>query len=214
MRIRIFVSLIALLLTATLYAQTNEIGIFVNQSALSSSSETDPAIPITGKVKFDSKSGYGISFDRFINPGLAVQLSGQTVRAKARISASTAGVSLGESAGTLDLKQYDAALHWYLAPNRSFRPYVGTGIAWIGSGKLKTAAEPAAGIEAGSVGLRNKLTWLVDGGVDFSVSQRSAITLAAKYTHYTAKLETTPDDLFQSLKLDPLTLALGIRFKF
>ena len=55
---------------------------------------------------------------------------------------------------------------------------------------------------------------LVDGGVDFSVSQRTTITLAAKYTHYTAKLDTTPDDLFQNLKLNPLTVAAGVRFKF
>jgi outer membrane protein W len=143
-----------------------------------------------------------------------VQLSGQTVRGNAKLSVSASGLNLGETDGTLDLKQYDAALHWYVVPRGSIRPYVGGGIAWIGSGKLKINADPASGDPATSVKLENKTTWLADGGVDFSVSPQVTITLAGKYTHYTAKLNTTPDDLFQNLKLNPLTIAAGIRFKY
>ena len=135
MRFRIFASFIAFLLTVSLYAQTNEIGVFVNHSSFSSSSATDPAIPLTGTIKFDSKVGYGISFNHYLSPNLSVQLSGQTVRGKARVGASVAGVSLGQTDGTLDLKQYDAALHWYVVPNGTFKPYVGAGVAWIGSSK-------------------------------------------------------------------------------
>ncbi|MGH9810790.1 MAG: OmpW family outer membrane protein, partial [Terriglobia bacterium] len=140
--------------------------------------------------------------------------SGQTVRGNAKLSVSASGLNLGETGGTLDLKQYDAALHWYVVPSGSFRPYVGAGIAWIGSGKLKIDADPASNDPATTVRLENKTTWLADGGVDFSVSPQVTITLAGKYTHYTAKLNTTPDDLFQNLKLNPLTIAAGIRFKY
>lgn len=214
MRFRIFVSLIAFLMTASIYAQTNELGVFVNHSSFSSTSKTDPATSVTGSIQFDSKMGYGISFNHYLSPNLSVQLSGQTVRGKARVTASIAGAGLLEEEGTIDLKQYDAALHWYLVPNGTFKPYVGAGVAWIGSGKLTSDPDPASGGLASTVALENKTTWLADGGVDFSVSQKTTITLAAKYTHYTARLNTTPDDLFQNLKLNPLTLAAGIRFKF
>lgn len=213
MRFRIFVSLVAFLLTASLYAQTNEIGVFVNHSSFSSSSETDPTIPLTGTVKIDSKAGYGISFNHYFSPNLAIQFSGQTIRGKARLGTSVAGVNLPEADATLDMKQYDAALRWYVIPSGSFRPYVGAGIAWIGSGKLKSDVVQS-GTGAKSIGLENKTTWLAAGGVDFSVSPQVTITLAGKYTHYTAELDTTPDDLFHNLKLNPLTVAAGIGYRF
>lgn len=214
MRLRILVSLIALLLSVSLYAQTNEIGVFVNHSSFSSTSETDPATSLTGSIKFDSKMGYGISFNHYLSPNLSVQLSGQTVRGNAKVTASIGGLGLLEDKGSIDLKQYDAALHWYVIPNGTFKPYVGAGVAWIRSATLKFDADPASGTLANTVALENKTTWLADGGVDFSVSPQTTITLAAKYTHYTAKLNTTPDDLFQNLKLNPLTLAAGVRIKF
>jgi outer membrane protein W len=214
MRLRILLFLIASTLCISSQAQTNEIGVFANHTSLSSSTVFDQADGLTATVKFDSRVGYGLSFTHFLSPNVALQLSGQTLRADAKLEVASGLLAIAAPDGSLDLKQYDAAIHWYMVPRGAIRPYVGGGIAFVRSGKLKSPGDPAAGVAAETVTLDNKTTWLADAGLDYRVSQDVTITLAAKYTRYTAKINTTPDDLFQELKLDPLTLAAGVRFRF
>jgi outer membrane protein W len=217
MRFRVVVALIALFVTATLFAQSDEIGGFVNRSSFSSDSQTDPLTGVMANIKFDSKAGYGIAFTHFLSPTTAIELSGQTVHGIAKVQIATGGMTSPESGGKLDLKQYGAALHWYLVPQGTFRPYVGAGVAWIRSGKLSIAADTADAIVPAILTLQNKVTWVADAGIDIHISQGATLTLSGKYAHYTATLPTTPDNpdnLFQRLRLNPVTIQAGLRFKF
>jgi outer membrane protein W len=213
----------ALLLSVPLLAQTNEIGAFVNHPSFSSTAETVLPLFETAALTVDSKVGYGLSFTHAISGSLALQLSAQTVRGDAKLDVA-GGVQFTDRLGTLDLKQYDAALHWYFVrQDLPVRPYVGAGVAWIQGGKLKIPADPAHGIVADSVSLDNKVAGLVDAGVDFRVSHDAKITLAVKYTQYRPRDATTPprartlspsDVLFGPLKLDTMTVSAGVRWAF
>lgn len=218
MRVRILIALLAFSLAAPLFAQTTEIGFFGNRATFTSDTVTDPAIGLTSAtIKFDKKVGYGISFTHFLSPSTSIQVSGQTVQGDAKVAINQGGVTTAEAGGTLDMRQYDAALHWYLNPRSSYRFYVGGGAAWMRKGKLTVAADATVSIPAGTIAITNKTTWLADAGIDMAVTPAATITLSAKYTHYTATLASTPDDpnkLFQQLRLNPMILSAGLRFKF
>jgi len=112
------------------------------------------------------------------------------------------------------VQQFAAVLQYYVNPRGTIVPYFGGGLAWMRSGKLSVAADSADGIDAGTLHMKDKRTWIVDAGVDLRLSRSVALNLAGTYTRYTAKLDTTPDDLFQNLKLDPLTVSAGLRLRF
>src|SRR5258707_12656086 len=168
------------------HAQANEIGIFVNRPTFQSSSRE--VFPLFEEATLDvhPKIGYGVSFNHFVSRNLSLQVSAQTVRGNARLE-TAGGVHFTDSAGTLDLKQYDAAVHWNFVPEGPVRPYVGGGIGWVGGGQLQIAADPVNGIHAGAIALDNKATWLVARGVGFPISGSVAITLEAQFTHYTSR---------------------------
>src|SRR5260370_31768157 len=109
MRLRMVVTFIVLLSSATLSAQSNELGIFASRARFSSATATDQAIGLTAaSIKFDSKAGYGLSFIHFVSPGWSIQLSGETIRANATVAVTAGGVRASEAAGPLELTQADA----------------------------------------------------------------------------------------------------------
>src|ERR1043165_4471933 len=81
---RVLMLLVVLALPASLFAQSNAIAVFANHPTFRSTSFTDPVEDVTVDIKFDSKVGYGVSYDRFLSPNLSVQFLGQRLRADAR----------------------------------------------------------------------------------------------------------------------------------
>jgi outer membrane protein W len=212
MRIRIPVSLAALLFAFSLSAQSNEVGVFFNAPSFSSTSTTDPDI---GRIKlpFDGKTGYGISLDHFTSPDTALHISAQKLRADSRLEFPDQGVSF--DAGTLDLTEYTAALHWYFLSRNMVRPYAGAGIARIQSVKLHIPAELSeSGTAAETVSLDSKTTWTADAGIDIHIGANAAITLSAQYTPYKTHFGAAPDDPVQYVKLNPVVFAGGLRWRF
>ena len=213
MRIRILVSLAVLLPAVSLSAQTNQVGAFFNAPSFQSTSETDPTI---GRVKlvFDGRTGYGVSFDHFISPDTAVHLSWQKLRAGSRLEFSDQGdVSIG--AGTMDLNEYTAALHWYFLSQRNIvRPFVGAGIARVQGGKLRIPGELTASGADETVSLDSKTTWTADAGLDIRIGTNGAITANMQYTPYKTHFGAAPDDPLQFMKLNPTTFSAGFRWSF
>jgi len=214
MRTRILVSLAVLLFAFSLSAQSNHVGVFFNAPSFQTTSETDPDI---GRVKlvFDGKTGYGASFDHFMSSDTAIHLSWQRLRADSRIEfADQGGVSI--DAGTMDLNEYSATLHWYFLSDRNLvRPFAGAGVARIQGAKLHIPAELTDSGTAGeTVSLDSKTTWTADAGFDVRIGANGAITVAAQYTPYKTHFGAAPDDPVQFLKLNPTTVSAGFRWRF
>ena len=209
---RTTVLLAALLFALSLSAQSNELGVFVTKPSFKTTSTTDPDI---GQIKlaFDGKTGFGISLDHFTSPDSAVHISAQRLSANSRIDAPAQGLSVG--AGTMDLTELTAALHWYFLSSRNMvRPYVGAGVARIQSGKLRIPAELTVSGAEETTSLDSKTTWTADAGVDIHIGTNGAITVSAQYTPYKTHFGAAPDDPVQFLKLNPMTLAGGFRWRF
>lgn len=213
MRTRILVSLAVLLFAFSLSAQSNEVGAFFNSPSFETTSITDPDI---GRVKlvFDGKTGYGISFDHFMSPDTAVHLSWQKLRADSKIDFADQGVSI--DAGTMDLNEYTAALHWYfLSPRNMVRPFVGAGVARIQGAKLHIPAQLTdSGTAPETVSLDSKTTWTADAGLDVRVGANGTITAGVQYTPYKTHFGAAPDDPVQFMKLNPTTFSAGFRWRF
>src|ERR1043165_5874480 len=170
---RVLMLLVVLALPASLFAQSNAIAVFANHPTFRSTSFTDPVEAVTADIKFDSKVGYGVSYDRFLSPNLSVQFLGQRLRADARAVVSGGGISVDADLGSLDLNQFDAALHWHFGSG-NIRPYVGAGIGSIQGAKLRVPAE-VAGDPDETVKLDHKVSWVADAGIDWRVSPNAPL---------------------------------------
>ena len=213
MRTRILVSLAVLLFAFSLSAQNNQVGVFFTAPSFQTTSTTDPGI---GRIKlvFDGRTGYGVSLDHFTSPDLAAHFSAQRLRASSRIEfPDQGGVSI--NAGTMDLNEFTAALHWYFLSQRNVvRPYAGAGIARIQGGKLNIPAELTASGTGEEFSLDSKTTWTADAGIDIRVGANGAITASVQYTPYKTHFGAAPDDPLQFMKLNPTTFAAGFRWRF
>lgn len=213
MRSRILMLLVSLVLPVSLFAQSNAAAVFVNHGTFNSTSVTDPTDGVSLEIKFDSKVGYGASYDRFVSPNLSVQFLAQRLRADTNVVVSGGGTSITQNVGALDLNEYDAALHWHFGSG-SIKPYAGLGLAAIQGAKLRIPADATDSGTAETLKLDNKFTWVADAGVDFRVSPNASIIVTAKYTSYSSGVGTEPGDPLQRLKLDPLTFAAGLQWRF
>lgn len=213
MRTRMLLSLAVLLFAFSLSAQSNQVGVFLNSPSFETTTLNDPDV---GRIKlpFDGKTGYGVSFDHFTSPDTAVHLSWQRLRADSRIEFTDQ--SFNVDAGTMDLNEYTAALHWYFLSDRNMvRPYVGAGIARIQGAKLHIPAELTdSGTSDETVSLDSKTTWTADAGLDVRIGANGAITASVQYTPYKTHFGAAPDDPVQYMKLNPTTFAAGFRWRF
>jgi outer membrane protein W len=216
MRIRVSLLLVSLLFPVILFAQSapNEWAIFFNRASFHSTSESDPDLGITAKFKIDPKTGYGISFDHFIAPNMSVQLLAQSVRGNSKISVTddTTGTTFTVPTGSIDMRQYDVALHYYFGSSPAVRPYAGLGVLRTQGGKVTIPADLSdTGVEE-TISLDDKFSWVADAGVDFRITRNGSIALSAKYAPYKTSVSDDPSD--SKVKLDPLTIAAGLRWRF
>ncbi len=73
------------------------------------------------------------------------------------------------------------------------------------------AADPVVEKPAASVHFKNKLNYLVEGGVNFVATSRRSVGLNLRYAPFNAVDES--DASGESVKLNPLTIALGLHFR-
>jgi hypothetical protein len=64
---------------------------------------------------------------------------------------------------------------------------------------------------AGTIGFKKAWTPMLNGGAAIQLRGRLSAGVDLKWMRYRPKLETTPDDPFQELRLNPVTLAVGLR---
>jgi len=214
MRFRAVMLFAALTLASSLFAQ-NEVAVFLNRTSFKSTTVSDPTVGLTAKLKFDSKNAYGISFDRYISPTTSVQFLAQNLKADTVLEVNAPSFpGFSTDAGSLELKEYDVALHWHFGAGHSFKPYVGFGIARIQGGKIHVPADLTdSGVDE-THSLDDKTTWVADAGIDFQISPNLGVIVTAKYVPYKTSYGADPSEPVQKLKLDPRSLAAGLRWRF
>lgn len=208
-------SLLVLLVLAfplQVFAQ-NDFGLWVNSTKYKSTAETD--MGVTVKVKFDQKIGYGISWNHFSGPNVSTEFAAHQLKGKAVASlhSVTPPLDVTEDVGTLKANEISAVMKWHFMPRSFITPYIGAGVAYFTGSQIRTIANADIGETADTFKFENKFGFVANAGVNFAITRGMSIGLDGKYTPYKAQDKNDPDPATNSVKLDPLTIALGIRFR-
>ena len=155
-------------------------------------------------LDFDSDTGYGISFNRYWTERFSTELSLQ--KFSAEITAEFEGNEF--DVGELDATAITAMAQWHFNRAGRFSPYLGGGITKLtGDIEPRNVDEPVE-----SVDLESELSWTAAAGANIRLNDRFSLVGEFKYTPWSAVVEDDPDD--ESLDIDPLVFAAGVKFRF
>jgi outer membrane protein len=204
MRAPVFVALatVLLLLPASASAQDPGTGgprwTFTTRALVTGSS--DESEPPGYKVysTFALEAGLRHAFSRVLGAEL-------TIRTESREVDSLVPAGEDRRLGSLELLPVDLLIQFRFPTGGSVHPYVGAGVnltfAWEKSGALDSLDM------AGSVGAALQV------GTDFDLSPSALLNVDLKWNHMTADLSAAGTTL-ASLKVDPLSLGVGVGFRF
>ena len=101
--------------------------------------------------------------------------------------------------------------------NKHFTPpwlidvYAGGGAAYMSGGRINVPATATAEGVAGTIGFRNAWVPQLNAGASIQLRGRLSAGVDLRWMRYRPKLNTTPDDPFQEMRLNPVTVAVGLR---
>jgi outer membrane protein W len=208
---RILFALLILAFPVSLLAQ-NDFGVWVNSSKYKTTTEADPTLPgATFRFKMNSKVGYGVSFNHFSGPNMSTEFAAHQIRGDATASIDSPNPTLRAmiNLGSFRANVFSAVMKWHFMPTSFVTPYIGAGAAYFMNGQLSAPIDP--NIASGKTKFQNKATWVADAGVNVNIMRNFAIGLDGRYSPYKAVDKSDPAS--GSVKFDPLTVALGVRFR-
>lgn len=206
---RALFTLLVLVFPIPLIAQ-NEVGVLINTAQFRSTTQSDPDGTMTLKLGFGQQSGYGVSYNRFWRPNLSTEFAAQQIRGEAKISLRSDTETLYDNLdiGGFRSNVLSAMAQWHFAQRSVITPYVGAGVAYFTGARINPRSE----FEAEAVHFENKLGYAVSAGLNIAVAPRLSLGVDARYAPYKAQAKGSPDT--ESIKLDPTTLSLGLRYRF
>jgi len=187
----------------------SDVGVWINQATYGTTSAPEPDSALQVSVK--GRAGYGVSFTHFIGERFSVALSADELRGRARLAERDLQAEL--DAGPSRVHAFAAAAQWHFTPPWMFDAYAGGGVAYLNGGRIDVPAEATEERVAGTIPFKNAFAPMLNAGVSIQLRGRVSAGVDVKWMRYSAKLDTTPDDPFQHLRLNPLTVALGLRLR-
>lgn len=209
---RILLVIALLASPVSLFAQ-NDFGLWVNTNHYKTTTETDPTLPgAMFKFKVDQRVGYGITFNHFSGPNVSTEFALHQIRgeANAEVIMPNPTTRAQVDVGSFKANVLSGVLKWNFMPRSFITPYIGAGLAYFTGGQAKLTPDLQGGASE-TVKFKNKTSFVVDGGVNFGVTRSIAIGADVRYAPY--KTIDKSDPTSGSINLDPLTLALGVRFR-
>lgn len=184
------------------YAQTIEPGrkmwAFRTRAVVSGGSyESDPV---------DFKAYSGIAFETGIARTFGRHLAAEfSLRTESREIDREVASGPAERLGSLELLPFNVTLQYYPVHSERWHPYVGLGanltVAWEKSGVLDSLdVEPSVGP-------------VVQVGLDYDLNDVAFVNLDIRWNTLTTDIKCD-GDRFAELKIDPLSLGLGVGFRF
>ena len=198
---RFLIALSLVLLPLTASAQMNELGAFVSTSQFEDGDIQDAGDIFD--VEFDEEMGVGVLYNRFWTDGFSTEFAYQRLGADLTLSAG----DIAEDVAELDLDMLTATGQLHFARTAMLSPYIGGGVAYT-SGKAGSIDQA----ELEDTDLENAVDFLANAGVNLRLGRSFIVFLDGKYVMYEARGENDPDD--ESIEINPLILAGGIKFRF
>ncbi len=201
MRSGFLLTLVLAFVSVPLLAQSNDIGVWYSSVRLSTTSTTD------SDVKFSSGHGYGASYNHFWFGHFSTEFTYADLRNNGRIRV------VGENVldlGRLTTKVATGIALWHFSRSGFVDPYIGAGAAYVKAGDLNSS--DLALSSAGSVSIEKKWGWAANAGVNVNFSHNIGLAIDGKYVPY--KPNSTSAGSSLQLKLNPMILSAGVKFRF
>jgi outer membrane protein W len=198
----LFAAVLAMAVASPILAQKNEVSILAGSTSVSSTNSDG------GEVKFDNASAVGVAYSRFWSPRFSTELS--YMRSSHDGSLRFGGDPLLDL-GSLDLTTLAAIAQFHFLRSQTFDVYAGAGVATISTSDLKSSDLALAGI--GTVSVDTSTTWIANAGAVYSLGHSIGVGIDGRYAHYRPD-STSAGAESVALKLDPVTVALALKFRF
>ena len=156
-------------------------------------------------LDFDSDTGYGISFNRYWTDRFSTELSLQKFSAKMLAEFEGDEFDIGE----LDATAITAMAQWHFNRSGRFSPYLGGGISRL-TGEITPFSDDEPVDD--SFDLEDEISWTAAVGANIRLNNYFSLAGEFKYTPWSAVAEDDPEN--ESLDIDPLTFAAGVKFRF
>jgi len=189
--------------SAAAQAGSNDVA-FRLSTASYSSTKLDIGAPASLKVSFDSKLGFGASFNHFWTKHLSSEFGIDSLRADMKIELPPDKIN----AGSLDIRSISAVAQWHFTGSPRVDPYAGAGFAYV-IGTFDPSGE--AGVTE-TVHLEDEMTYLANAGVNFRMTPRASVGFDARYIPYRPTDSESGDE--GRLDVNPLVYSVAVRFKF
>jgi outer membrane protein W len=197
-----FAAALAIAMASPLLAQKNEVSILAGSTSVSSTNANG------SEVKFDNASAVGLAYNRFWTPRFSTELS--YLRSSHDGSLRFGGDPVLDL-GSLDLTTIGAIAQFHFLRSQTWDVYAGAGVASISADDLTSRDLSAAGITNIAVGTRT--SWILNAGAAYGLSHGIAVGIDSRYARYRPS-SASPGTEGVPLKLDPLTVALALKFRF
>jgi outer membrane protein W len=185
---------------------STDVALWLVDSEFTSSSVVDEGDVI--EFDFDEEVGYGLSFNHYWTNSFSTELALQKYSADMTI-----GSDFGPTftAGELRVTTVTAMAQWHFNRDGRFSPYIGGGIARVG-GDFEFASDILEPGDESSVDLESETTWTAAVGANVRLTDRIALTGEMKGIPWDAREEG--GILGDAIEVDPITFAVGVRFRF
>jgi outer membrane protein W len=202
MRSGYLLALVLAFLSAPLFAQSNDVGLWYSGAHLSTTTSTDGS-----DVKFSSAHGYAASYNHFWFGHFSTDFAYASLRSNGHIRVDGENVL---DLGRLTTKVGTAIAQWHFHRGGFVDPYLGAGAAYVKAGTLNSSDLDQSSI--GQITIDKKWGWAANAGVNLNLGHNLALAIDDKYVPY--KPSSTSAGSSLKLKLNPNILSAGVRFRF
>ena len=198
---KLFIVAVAAMVALPLLGQNNEVSAYVGATHVSTTDTADSS------VKFDSGTAYGLSYNRYWTSRISTDFSAMRSSHDGELSV---GGEPALALGSLDLTTVAAIAQFHLIRNTFLDFYGGVGVAYIQADDLTSPDLQNAGVTNVHVG--TETTPVANLGVAVGV-KRFAVGVDSRYVRYRPG-SASPGQPGVTLNLDPITVALALKFRF
>lgn len=166
-------------------------------------------------VSFESDQGYGAGINLFVGSRFSLEVAASTVSPEINLDPSNSPIPR-VAAGDLQMIPITGVLQFHFAPNGSFDPYIGAGVAYILFDDV-SKAQDLDEVEIDAIDFDDDYGTVFNIGATLGVTRAIGINVDAKYVPADAKARVrftdgAGEDL--DIAVDPLILSAGVRIMF
>ncbi len=182
-----------------------QLTVWASQTQMQGENEFDGGF----ETHFDDGEGLGASVNWFLGSHVSLEGSVFGLRSEADLHLDdTPVVDLGK----LNLTVFTAGAQFHLLGQSRFDPYAGAGVALVVGDEFFTPDTQAAGI--GRIEMDNEVTYYVNVGVGFRITQGLGLVLDARYIPYETSSQSSVTGVEQDLDISPRIYSAGLRLRF